>query len=149
MAQQSFKKGDRIDIGTGYQCDKGTFIRYEGNNVVWESDMGGEFKTPLSEYNINKSNKSTMEPKKIYTEEQVRDMLHEMKFKHNLTDEHIEYWIEDMTPIEVPSDEEIVKELFYQKQVMNPYPTIEYAYTAYEKGFMDCANLIIDKILNK
>lgn len=52
----------------------------------------------------------------------------------------------ELTSVELPTYEEIVKELFYQKQVMNPYPTIEYAYTAYEKGFMDCANLIIDKI---
>ena len=33
------------------------------------------------------------------------------------------------------SDEEI----FYQKQVMNPYSTGEQSYTAYEKGFMDFA----------
>ena len=81
---------------------------------------------------------------KLYTEEQVKDMLSGAMYSH---------WIDEFLlsykPIELPTDEEIVKELFYQKQVMNPYPTIEYAYTAYEKGFMDCANLIIDKILNK
>ena len=33
------------------------------------------------------------------------------------------------------SDEEI----FYQKQVMNPYPSTKHLYTAWEKGFMDCA----------
>ena len=33
------------------------------------------------------------------------------------------------------SDEEI----FYQKQVMNPYPSTKHLYTAWEKGFMECA----------
>lgn len=32
------------------------------------------------------------------------------------------------------------KELFYQKQVMNPYPTGSISYTAYEKGFIDGYN---------
>ena len=71
---------------------------------------------------------------KLYTVEQVKDML-------NGYDN-----FEDITPIELPSDEEIEKELFYQKQVFNPYPVEEYAYTAYEKGFMDCAQLMRHKI---
>lgn len=56
MTQQTFEKGDRIDIGTGYQCDKGTFIRYEGNNIVWESELGGIYKTPVNDkrYKIRK-----------------------------------------------------------------------------------------------
>ena len=29
------------------------------------------------------------------------------------------------------------KELFYQKQVMNPYPTDSQSHTAYEKGFVE------------
>ena len=37
------------------------------------------------------------------------------------------------------SDEEYYKDVFYQKQVMNPYPTGDQSYTAYEKGFMDFA----------
>ena len=48
----------------------------------------------------------------IYKEEQVRDMLHEMKWKHNLTDEQIEYWIEDMISIELPSDTKIIEESY-------------------------------------
>jgi len=82
---------------------------------------------------------------KLYKEEQIKDMLNGVMYEHQIDEFLKGHYI----PIELPSDEEIVKELFYQKQVMNPYPTIEYAYTAYEKGFMDCANLIIDKILNK
>ena len=42
------------------------------------------------------------------------------------------------TPKEI-SDEEYYKDVFYQKQVMNPYSTGEQSYTDYEKGFMDCA----------
>ncbi len=38
---EKFEKGDKIDIGTGYDCDRGTFLRYEGDLVVWESKMGG------------------------------------------------------------------------------------------------------------
>jgi hypothetical protein len=30
-------------------------------------------------------------------------------------------------------------EIFYQKQVMNPYPSTKHFYTAWEKGFMNCA----------
>jgi hypothetical protein len=36
----------------------------------------------------------------------------------------------------------IDKELFYQKQVMNPYPTVSPSYTAYEKGFIEGWNKI-------
>jgi len=79
---------------------------------------------------------------KLYTEEQVSIAINAAKANPKQA-----YLILAMLrPIELPTYEEIEKELFYQKQVMNPYPTIEYAYTAYEKGFMDCANLIIDKI---
>ena len=79
---------------------------------------------------------------KLYSEEQV---LNALRLAHSHI-KPLQYVVDTLKSIELPTDEEIVKELFYQKQVMNPYPTIEYAYTAYEKGFMDCANLIIDKI---
>lgn len=46
-------------------------------------------------------------------------------------------------------EEQIDKDLFYQKQVMNPYSTEAYAYTAYEKGFMDCAKWMKEQILNQ
>lgn len=50
---------------------------------------------------------------------------------------------EQLTPIELPSataglnQNDNDKELFYQKQVMNPYNTVENTYTAYEKGFIE------------
>ena len=53
-----------------------------------------------------------------------------------------EYLILTTTPIELPNDEDV----FYQKQVMNPYPNEEYAYTAYEKGFMEGTKIVLDKI---
>ena len=42
------------------------------------------------------------------------------------------------------SDEEI----FYQKQVMNPYPSTKHFYTAWEKGFMDCAKWYREQLKN-
>lgn len=83
-----------------------------------------------------------MTQQKLYTEEQVRDMLHEMKFKHNLTDEHIEYWIEDMTPIELPSDEEIDKEA---SDFGKKYRATTYEISAHVIG----AKWMRDKILDK
>lgn len=42
------------------------------------------------------------------------------------------------------SDKEIEitqKEMFFQKQVLNPYPTGSQSYAAYEKGFVECFNV--------
>ena len=85
---------------------------------------------------------------KLYTEEQVRTIIGKSQML-NWDDEFLfseDYLISSETPIELPTDDEIEKELFYQKQVMNPYPTEEYAYTAYEKGFMEAAKVVINKI---
>lgn len=46
------------------------------------------------------------------------------------------------------SDEEYYKNVFYQKQVMNPYSTGEQSYTAYEKGFMDFAKWYREQFKN-
>ena len=83
---------------------------------------------------------------KLYTKEMF--LIAAEKCEVSMIDaRHIMKYIDEyVTPIELPSDEEIEKKLFYQKQVMNPYPTEEYAYTAYEKGFMDCAESIMFKI---
>ena len=43
------------------------------------------------------------------------------------------------------SDEEI----FYQKQVMNPYPSTKHFYTAWEKGFMECAKWYKEQLKKK
>ena len=91
-----------------------------------------------------------MTQQKLYTEEQVRDMLHEMKFKHNLTDEHIEYWIEDMNPIEVPSDEEINKQAIAVASY-NELMSLQETCKSSGKylGFIEGAKWMRDKILNK
>jgi hypothetical protein len=83
---------------------------------------------------------------KLYTEEQVRKLLKKAFWQDFYEGDTEENLISELTPIELPTDEEIEKELFYQKQVMNPYPTEEYAYTAYEKGFMEAAKWMRDKI---
>jgi hypothetical protein len=77
---------------------------------------------------------------KLYTEEQVRTLLNEIL----VLSSSVEDAMDSLTPIELPSDED--KELFYQKQVMNPYPTEGYAYTAFNKGFVEGARLVINKI---
>jgi hypothetical protein len=83
---------------------------------------------------------------KLYTKEMF--LIAAEKCEVSMIDaKHIMKYIDEyVTPIELPTDEEIEKELFYQKQVMNPYPTEEYAYTAYEKGFMEGAKVVINKI---
>ncbi len=96
----------------------------------------------LGMFKIFLGSKDKTKSMKLYTEEQVIEMIE----KSRQTGLTAEYLILTTTPIELPSDEEIEKELFYQKQVFNPYPIEEYAYTAYEKGFMDCAQLMRDKI---
>lgn len=52
-----FKVGDKIDLQTSYSCDKGTFIRYEGNSVVWECALGGIYRSLLDQYDIVKIKK--------------------------------------------------------------------------------------------
>lgn len=42
---------------------------------------------------------------KLYTEEQVRDMLEDMNY---LSPRGIDYYMSEMTPIELPSDEDII-----------------------------------------
>ncbi len=83
---------------------------------------------------------------KLYTKEMF--LIAAEKCEVSMIDaQHIMRYIDQyVTPIELPSNKEIEKELFYQKQVFNPYPVEEYAYTAYEKGFMDCAQLMRHKI---
>ena len=46
---------------------------------------------------------------KIYTEEQVRSMIMSMG---TFSDEQIDYYIDKLTPIELPSDEEIEAEIW-------------------------------------
>jgi hypothetical protein len=38
------------------------------------------------------------------------------------------------------------KEMFYYKQIMNPYPTGSQDYTAYEKGFIECFNHFFSRL---
>jgi len=59
------------------------------------------------------------------------------------TDECLGYLTKVCKKIEEPKQEtleevdENKKNLYYYKQIMNPYPVEEYSYTAYEKGFVD------------
>jgi hypothetical protein len=81
---------------------------------------------------------------KLYTEKEVFKAIQMAdKYHYLITSEECDI-INLLIPIELPSDED--KDLFYQKQVTNPYSTEEYAYTAYEKGFMEGAKTVINKI---
>lgn len=46
MTTETFQRGDRIDIGTGYSCDKGLVISDNNGIVSWRSDCGGIYRTP-------------------------------------------------------------------------------------------------------
>ena len=71
---------------------------------------------------------------KLYTEEQVRSLLNKMD---------IIYSLEDLTPIEIPSDEEI--------EEASPYvpsnPKIDYL--SHQKGFEEGAKWMKEQILNQ
>ena len=53
-----------------------------------------------------------MAQQKLYTEEQVKDML-------ELTNLNVQFHIDTMIPIELPSDEEIEQELAFPNELMN------------------------------
>ena len=69
---------------------------------------------------------------KLYTEEQVNFA---MRYA-TITKESYKEILKQLTPIELPSDEEIEENLFHQ--------SYEYAY-----GYKDAFNLIKNKILNQ
>jgi hypothetical protein len=73
-----------------------------------------------------------------YTEDEDNEVINKSTIQ-KLTEEEwsaINNGIPRKTEI---SDEEYYKDVFYQKQVMNPYSTGEQSHTAYEKGFIDGA----------
>jgi len=81
---------------------------------------------------------------KLYTEEQVRSMLDKME---------VIYSLEDLTPIELPSDEEM-KEYVYDNITppsLDKGDGVEQMYfdTGFYVGFREFAKWIRDKILNK
>ena len=74
---------------------------------------------------------NNVKPNEFCSIEKIKELLEQAKEMHK-TEQEI-------------SDEEI----FYQKQVMNPYPTGEQSYTAYEKGFMDFAKWYREQLKSK
>jgi hypothetical protein len=86
------------------------------------------------------NNKQSM---KLYTEEQVRQMLEVCRdsdlYDHILTFDDI---LKTETPIELPSDEEIEKESFDLYANHNTYSLNVRQYKAFKRG----AKFVIDKI---
>ena len=80
---------------------------------------------------------------KLYTEEQIRQSL--MKHQNAamlLSIEQIDYLIEEITPIELPNDEDIEKE--------SPFSSSTFGFEQGQyQGFLLGAKWIKDKILNK
>ena len=79
---------------------------------------------------------------KLYTEEQVREMMQD---SFNFGDKAIDYAVSRMTPIELPSDEEIKKESHshYMKGQLYIEPASDTEY-AFKKG----AKWIRNKLTN-
>ena len=76
---------------------------------------------------------------KLYTEEQVRSLLNKMD---------IIYSLEDLTPIELPSDEEIgVIALNIASTLKDGLDSREEAF--YLAGFQTCAKWMKEQILNQ
>ena len=68
---------------------------------------------------------------KLYTEEQVRQMLIKIT---NSAPLNIDYLINEITPIELPSDEEIEKESFDLYANHNTYSLNVRQYKAFKRG---------------
>jgi len=81
---------------------------------------------------------------KLYTEEQVKEMLNKINSvlpkRASLLIYMIENITEYMTPIELPSDEEIE-----ESETNSPYDRID----EYNYGFIDGANWVKEFILNQ
>jgi len=50
--QPEFKKGDKITLNTGYNCDIGFVIADYGNVVFWEHRDGSRYCSPRETYKI-------------------------------------------------------------------------------------------------
>jgi hypothetical protein len=86
---------------------------------------------------------------KFYTEEQVRKAIElAQKCEHECGGVYFDYTeteiIENLTPIELPSDEEIEKKA--NEYVENKW---EYAQDECKETFKDCAKWLRDKLLNQ
>ena len=80
-----------------------------------------------------------MAQQKLYTEEQVKDMLNGVMHEHQIDDFLKAYY----TPIELPSDEEIEEAAPYVPQ------DASMDFWANQEGFIDGAKWMRDKIQNK
>ena len=76
---------------------------------------------------------------KLYTEEQVREMLEDI---NNLSDEGIFYYMNKITPIELPSDEEILKVALENTNNINEQ-------VLFNNGAIYICKLIEEQILNQ
>ena len=80
---------------------------------------------------------------KLYTEKQVRDAI-KKRFTARYTKENVKYYlntdqvIEELTPIELPSDEEVCERAFQQWG--------DYSKTSHQNAYLEGAKWMRDKI---
>lgn len=77
---------------------------------------------------------------KLYTEEQVRNMLDSIG---TLTVGGVDYYTSEMTPIELPSDEEIKEEA---ESISKGYKALGLYNEDYYDGFAEGAKWVIEKL---
>ena len=77
---------------------------------------------------------------KLYTEEQVREMLMSIDTNIYISDSYIDSKIDLLTPIEIPSDEEIEKSLPIVDINTHDY------YFGHKDGFEEGAKWVIEQI---
>ena len=104
----------------------------------------------FNEFYGNQMSEKPMAQQKLYTEEQVREIL---KSTHIHTDNDVDMILPQFTPIELPSDEEINKKAYNWCQVEHDEDRCIRAGDDYDikemPAFIGGAKWIIDKILNQ
>jgi hypothetical protein len=86
------------------------------------------------------NNKQSM---KLYTEEQVREMIVLSKYVRNITNEEL---LSDFTPIELPSDEEIEKDVMTNFYPLSGVVGIDHRNYLRKEGFQEGIKYLRNKI---
>ena len=85
---------------------------------------------------------------KIYTEEQVREVIMSIDTSIHISDSYIDSKIEQLTPIELPSAEEASERLYPIKNTGSMFmPNLDEVNNIYkQEGFMEGAKWVIEQI---
>lgn len=85
---------------------------------------------------------------KLYTEEQVREVIMSIDTSIYISDSYIDSKIEQLTPIELPSAEEASERLYPIKNTGSMFmPNLDEVNNIYkQEGFMEGAKWVIEQI---